>query len=72
MDKNIKQKMLNPYFTTGENTGGSGIGTMIMQYVTEIHNGDLRIESEKGKGTEIIFNIPIVQNEKHSSNKRKN
>lgn len=59
MDENIKNKMLNPYFTTGENTGGSGIGTMIMQHVVELHNGKLEIKSKKGEGTEIIFKIPI-------------
>ncbi len=58
MDSKTKDKMLKPYFTTGAKEGGSGIGTMIMQHVMELHGGEIIINSEKGKGTEIIFLIP--------------
>ena len=58
MDEEIKKKMLIPYFTTAGKTGGSGIGTMIMQHVTELHGGFLIINSEKGVGTQVIFHIP--------------
>ncbi len=59
MDENIRKKMLNPYFTTGGKTGGSGIGTMIMLHVVEMHSGKLEINSKKGEGTEVIFKIPL-------------
>lgn len=62
MDKETKEMMLTPYFTTGNNSGGSGIGTMIMQNVIEQHGGELIINSENNKGTEVIFKIPIVRN----------
>lgn len=65
MDEETKKKMLTPYFTTSQNKGGSGIGTMIMQHVIELHGGEMTINSEKGKGTEIVFCIP------HKSNRRK-
>jgi signal transduction histidine kinase len=58
MDEKTKDKMLTPYFTTGAKEGGSGIGTMIMQHVVELHGGEIIINSEKGKGSEIIFSIP--------------
>ncbi|MDT3740381.1 MAG: HAMP domain-containing sensor histidine kinase [Candidatus Kapabacteria bacterium] len=58
MDEDTKKRMLIPYFTTASKTGGSGIGTMIMQHVTELHGGFLLVNSEKGKGTEVIFHIP--------------
>lgn len=58
MDEETKKKMLTPYFTTASKSGGSGIGTMIMQHVTEMHNGYLIVNSEKGKGTQVIFHIP--------------
>jgi signal transduction histidine kinase len=59
MDETVRKKMLNPYFTTGGNTGGSGIGTMIMLHVVELHNGFLEINSKKGEGTEILFKLPL-------------
>ena len=61
MDDDIKKKFLLPFFTTAKKSGGSGIGTMIMQYVAELHEGKLTVISEEGSGTEIIFNIPIAE-----------
>ncbi len=58
MDDEIKKKMLTPYFTTGTKTGGSGIGTMIMQHVAELHKGKIVVESELGIGTKVNFFIP--------------
>jgi signal transduction histidine kinase len=58
MDEVTKKKMLTPYFTTAKKSGGAGIGTMIMQHVVELHGGEIQVQSEKGKGTQIIFCIP--------------
>ncbi len=60
MDEITKKRMLTPYFTTAKSEGGSGIGTMIMQHVTELHGGKITVNSEIGKGTEVIFYIPNV------------
>lgn len=57
MRKEIKENMLNPFFTSGEQ-GGTGIGTMIMKNVVEQHGGNILINSELNVGTEIIFKIP--------------
>jgi len=62
MDKGMIEKILKPYFTTG----GSGIGTMIMQHVVELHGGRLEVRTEKGKGTEIIFVIPLLTAQKRN------
>lgn len=55
MDKSMLEKFLKPYFTTG----GTGIGTMIIQHVVELHGGVIKVSSEKGKGTELLFVIPF-------------
>ncbi|MGQ9819691.1 MAG: sensor histidine kinase [Candidatus Kapaibacteriales bacterium] len=57
MDKNILEKFLKPYFTTG----GTGLGTMIIQHVVELHGGTIYVHSEKNVGTEITLSIPIKQ-----------
>ncbi|MFP4369666.1 MAG: sensor histidine kinase [Candidatus Kapaibacterium sp.] len=59
MDEDTKKKILKPYFTTAGDKGGSGIGTMIMQHVAELHGGRLMIDSKKGSGTEVTFEIPL-------------
>ena len=61
MDEDIKKRMLSPFFTTNQDDGGSGIGTMIMLNVMEQHGGKLLVESEKGKGTKMIFRFPNVK-----------
>lgn len=58
MDEKTKAKMLTPYFTTSKHKGSSGIGTMIVQHVVELHGGEILINSEKGVGTEIILKLP--------------
>lgn len=61
MDEFTKNKILQPYFTTSKDTGGSGIGTMIIQRVLELHSGKIVINSEKNVGTEITLIIPLLQ-----------
>ncbi len=37
---------------------GTGLGTTIMKYLIEAHNGSIELQSKLGKGTEVIFSIP--------------
>lgn len=57
-------KILTPYYTTSKHLGGSGIGTMIMQRVAELHGGKIEIQSDVGKGTTITFVIPNKTSDK--------
>lgn len=61
MDLETQKKILQPFFTTASKKGGSGIGTIIMQKVIELHKGKLNIISEYGLGTEFQFILPIKQ-----------
>lgn len=62
MDRSMLDKFLKPYFTTG----GTGIGTMIIQHVIELHGGNLKVNSEKGKGTELLFILPLTSSSRKS------
>lgn len=57
MNKEVKDNMLKPYFTSA---GGTGLGTMIMRNAIEQHGGEIIVESEEGKGTKISFKIPLT------------
>src|SRR5215216_2196133 len=39
-------------------TGGAGLGLAIAQGIVNAHGGDIRVESQTGKGTQFTFHIP--------------
>ncbi len=58
--KDVMDKIFDPYFTT-KNTGkGTGLGLSVVQGIVKSCNGDIRIHSEPGKGTEIDVYLPIM------------
>lgn len=58
MSEKTRKGMVEPFFTTRNTSGGSGIGTIVMQNVMEQHGGEIIINSAIGEGTEIVFKIP--------------
>ncbi len=55
IDREILDKIFNPFFTT--KAKGSGLGLSVVYRIVKAHNGKIFINSEKGKGTEIIIEI---------------
>jgi signal transduction histidine kinase len=63
----VQKRLFDPFFTTKPVGKGTGMGLSIsFQVVTEIHNGSLKCNSEVGKGTEFIIEIPIEQESANS------
>jgi two-component system phosphate regulon sensor histidine kinase PhoR len=46
--------------------GGTGIGLFLVKHLVEIHGGEMRIESEVGKGSTFFFTLPLTQPEEGS------
>ena len=53
-------KIKDPFFTTKEVGKGTGLGLSIVDQIITAHQGELKIDSEVGKGTVITIILPIV------------
>lgn len=66
--ENLK-KICEPFFTTKPVGDGSGLGMSISYKVIKSHNGEIKIESEEGKGTKVSLILPldgVTRNERQS------
>ncbi len=62
MTQEVKNKLFDPFFTTKPVGKGTGLGLSITyQIIVEKHQGKLSCESEPGKGTEFMIEIPLHQ-----------
>lgn len=56
----IKDKILQPFFTTKKGTEGTGLGLSITNDIIKAHGGELKLESNLGKGAR--FDILLFLN----------
>ncbi|WP_164974249.1 hybrid sensor histidine kinase/response regulator transcription factor [Filimonas effusa] len=57
------------YFRVNENHLGSGIGLAFVKSLTLLHKGNIKVYSERHKGTEIIISLPY-RKEDYTENER--
>ncbi|MEE8058221.1 MAG: ATP-binding protein [Pseudomonadales bacterium] len=53
-------KIFDPFFTTKDVGEGTGLGLHIVQSVIDSHHGEVRVNSELGKGTMFHIELPLV------------
>lgn len=65
----IQSKVFDPFFTTKEVGKGTGQGLAISHtVVVDKHNGKLSFETEEGKGTTFIIQLPLSMEQNSKSN----
>lgn len=56
MDSAVVSHVFDPFFTT--KPSGTGLGLSISHELLRAHGGDIRVESEEGRGTNVLITIP--------------
>ena len=56
MKPDVKQRALDPFFTT--RSTGTGLGLPIVQRIMQAHGGGVVLESDPGSGTKVGLLVP--------------
>ncbi|MGA9326191.1 MAG: ATP-binding protein [Salegentibacter sp.] len=57
--KEIKEKIMQPFFTTKKGKEGTGLGLYITSDIIKAHGGQLKVKTQEGVGTAFIISIPV-------------
>lgn len=60
MDAQTVERIFEPFFSTKNPGQGSGLGLAILNTIVQKVQGQVRVESTPGKGTEITVDIPVA------------
>jgi len=60
MSKEVQSRVFEPFFTTKTRGIGTGLGLTLVHTIINSVDGIIEIESEPGKGTELILSIPYA------------
>lgn len=61
--KEVLDKVFEPFFTTKEAGKGSGLGLALCLGVVEKHGGEIKVLSERGKGTTVLIDLEATPKE---------
>src|SRR5205807_5076011 len=59
MPEAVRRRVFEPFFTT-KGQRGSGLGLSVSYSIVKRHGGDLRIESEPGRGTTFTLTFAVA------------
>jgi signal transduction histidine kinase len=60
-------RVFEPFFTTGRERGGTGLGlTIVQSLVRDALRGTIEVRSEEGKGTEVVVALPRTTPDAHA------
>jgi signal transduction histidine kinase len=57
--QNITDKIFQPFFTTKPTGQGTGLGLSLAYDIIKAHGGEIKVQTQEGKGSEFIINLPF-------------
>lgn len=60
ISKEYLKHLFDPFFTTKKMTDGTGLGLAVSYGIIHKHHGTIEVESEVGKGTAVMVELPIA------------
>ncbi|HMK51371.1 MAG TPA: ATP-binding protein, partial [Thermodesulfobacteriota bacterium] len=57
--EDIRGKIFEAFFTTKQKVKGVGLGLSVCYGIIKDHGGDIKVESEEGKGTTFVISLPL-------------
>lgn len=63
IDPEVRGRVFDPFFTTRDVGEGTGLGLSICHTIIKNHGGSIDVQSEKGRWTEVIFDLPLAETE---------
>ena len=58
MSPEVRRRAFEPFFTTKGEGQGSGLGLSVARALAESNGGELRLESQEGRGTVAVLDLP--------------
>lgn len=62
--EDVKDKILEPFFTTKTDKNGVGLGLAVVYGIIQRHKGKMWLESREKEGTTVFIELPVIQSEK--------
>ncbi len=59
IQKEVQDKIFNPFFTSKEK--GTGLGLSLVKKIISLHNGKIDVDSQPGEGTTFTINLPLMR-----------
>jgi signal transduction histidine kinase len=61
MTDELRARIFEPFYTTKEIGHGTGLGLVVVRQVVREHGGEIRVESQAGRGTRFHLTLPAIE-----------